>query len=383
MATTSIFKEQSSDPHLTRLWLALKATPRLGSRKALTLLQRYSIQQLFQLDAGQLQNFGLNADQIQHITQPDWPFIEQVIEDCHCQGVSILHWDDGRYPEALKQIAAAPIVLFCQGQLAHLSTPKLAIIGSRHCTYYGKEKAHYFAGELAQQGFVIVSGMALGIDTQAHLGCLQQSQATIAVLGAGLNHIYPKRNLALSAQIRQQGLLLSEFWPNSPPLAKNFPRRNRIISGLSLGVFVIEASQRSGSLITARYALEQNREVFALPGSIDNGQACGCHYLIQQGAKLVTQPADIIEELELMTESNSAQLNLINHQNVLQEDKSQVNALPFAKLLDSVGFEATPIDVVVERSGETVQFVQSQLLEMELEGLIAQVPEGYVKLGRN
>ncbi|RJG50721.1 DNA-protecting protein DprA [Motilimonas pumila] len=373
----------NSDPSLTRLWLALKATPRLGIRKALSLLQRYSIQQIFQLSAEQLQNLSLSSQQVQYIRHPDWAFIDRVMSDCQRQGISIIHLHDKRYPEPLKQIAAAPLVLFCKGDLTYLAAPKLAIIGSRHCTYYGKEKAHFFAGELAQQGFVIVSGMALGIDTQAHLGCLQQGQATIAVLGAGLNHIYPKRNLVLSEKIGQQGLLISEFWPDTPPRASNFPRRNRIISGLSLGVFVVEASQRSGSLITARYALEQNRDVFALPGSIDNGQACGCHYLIQQGAKLVTQPVDILEELLLMTESISAQLNLIKHQNVLQEDKSQVNALPFAKLLDSVGFEATPIDVVVERSGETVQFVQSQLLEMELEGLIAQVPEGYVKLGRN
>ncbi|WP_233051816.1 DNA-processing protein DprA [Motilimonas cestriensis] len=366
----------TSNPADTRLWLALQAIPGLGNAKALKLVARCGIEQLFQLSTVELQSFNLNPIQINGICYPDWRAIDATMTWASENECAIICYGDETYPAILKEISTPPLVLFAQGNLALLTQPQIAVIGSRNATYYGRDKATDFARQLSQVGLVITSGLALGVDTCAHQGALQGSGETIAVLGSGLGNIYPKRNLGLAQEIKAQGLLLSEFLPNTPPLAKNFPRRNRIISGLSLGTLVIEASIKSGSLITAKYALEQNREVFALPGSVDNAQACGCHWLIKQGAKLVTELADIIDELQLIVSPPPVQLALL-------EEKNTGNTLPFPRLLDSVGFEATSIDLVVERSGEPVQQVQSQLLELELEGWIAQVPEGYVRLRRD
>ncbi|MCE0556571.1 DNA-processing protein DprA [Motilimonas sp. E26] len=369
-------KESTSNPAYTRLWLALQATPGLGNAKALKIVAHCGIEQLFQLSILALQPFNLNPIQVNSILHPDWRAIDATIAWASENKCAIICYGDETYPAILREIASPPLVLFAQGNLALLAQPQIAVIGSRNATYYGRDKATEFAQQLSQVGLVITSGLALGVDTCAHQGALQGSGETIAVLGSGLGNIYPKRNLGLAQKIKEQGLLLSEFLPKTPPLAKNFPRRNRIISGLSLGTLVIEASIKSGSLITAKYALEQNREVFALPGSVDNVQACGCHWLIKQGAKLVTELADIIDELQLIVSPPPVQLALL-------EEKNTGNTLPFPRLLDSVGFEATSIDLVVERSGEPVQQVQSQLLELELEGWIAQVPEGYVRLRRD
>ena len=376
MDATLILQGSTSKQSRTRLWLALQAIPGLGSASVLKLVARCGIEQLFQLSASALQSLRLNPLQIQAICHPDWIVIDAMLAWCDSHECVICTFDDPIYPVRLKEITSPPLLLFLQGNLALLNLPQVAVIGSRNATYYGRDKAALFARQLTDVGLVVTSGLALGVDACAHQGALQGNGQTIAVLGSGLANIYPKRNIALAKAIIADGLLVSEFWPHTPPLAKNFPRRNRIISGLSVGTLVIEASIKSGSLITAKYALEQNREVFALPGSIDNQQACGCHWLIKQGAKLVTEVADIIDELQLIVSSAPVQLALL-------EDKNTGNTLPFPKLLDSVGFEATSIDLVVERSGETVQQVQSQLLELELEGWIAQVPEGYVRLRRD
>ncbi|MFO6424684.1 DNA-processing protein DprA [Motilimonas sp. KMU-193] len=339
-------------------------------------MARFGIAQLFQQAAATLHSLGLTPEQITAIQNPDWPWFESILAWVQANDAQVICYDSPVYPLPLKEIASPPLVLFAQGNVSLLQQPQLAVIGSRNATHYGRDKAQLFAQQLSQQGLVITSGLALGIDAHAHRGALQAQGGTIAVLGSGLANVYPKRNLGLAAEIREKGLIISEFWPNSPPLAKHFPRRNRIISGLSLGTLVIEASLKSGSLITAKYALEQNREVFALPGSIDNAQACGCHWLIKQGAKLVTETADIIDELQLIMRPRPQQL-------ALTEEKNTGNTLPFPTLLDSVGFETTSIDLVVERSGEPVQLVQTQLLELELDGWIAQVPDGYVRLRRD
>lgn len=370
------FKGSSSSQDDAKLWLALQAIPGLSCQRALALVARFGLSQLFQLATSELHALALKPPQIQAIKHPDWQGFNAHIEWVKQHDASVLCYTDTRYPAQLKEIASPPLVLFAQGDLGLLQQPQIAVIGSRHSTHYGREKAQLFARQLSQQGLVITSGLALGIDANAHQGALLAQGGTIAVLGSGLANVYPKRNMALAADIRQKGLIISEFWPNSPPLAKHFPRRNRIISGLSLGTLVIEASLKSGSLITAKYALEQNREVFALPGSIDNAQACGCHWLIKQGAKLVTETADIMDELQLIMSPQPQQL-------ALTEEKNTGNTLPFPTLLDSVGFEATSIDLVVERSGEPVHLVQTQLLELELDGWIAQVPDGYVRLRRD
>ncbi len=360
-----------------RLWLALDAVPGLGCSSALALLSRYSIQTLFSLPAEELTLLGLKPQQINAIRYPDESQLEPRLHWADGPNKQIIYITHPAYPRALREISSAPLVLYIEGEPALLSQPQLAIVGSRNATHYGRQKAYDLARSLCREGLTITSGLALGVDGYAHQGALSDGGKTIAVLGSGLNRVYPKRHMDLARQIAQAGTLVSEFWPDSAPVAANFPRRNRIISGLSLGVLVVEASVRSGSLITARYALEQNREVFALPGSIDNPEACGCHHLIQQGAKLVTNTADILEELHCILERlNCKQLNLM-------EEKNEANELPFPILLDSVGYEATSLDEVVERSGLPVQVVQGQLVEMELLGWIATVPDGYVKLRRS
>ena len=198
----------------------------------------------------------------------------------------------------LKEIYDPPLVLFIRGNVDLLTLPKIAMVGSRNATISGREIAHKFAGELSEK-FVVTSGMALGIDAQAHLGALHQKGYTIAVVATGLDITYPARHKTLQKNIiANSGLIISEFAPGMAPKAGHFPKRNRLISGLSSGVVVVEASLKSGSLITARCALEQGREVFAVPSSIYNAQAKGCHWLIQQGAKLVEGIADIVEEFE-------------------------------------------------------------------------------------
>ncbi|MFH1245230.1 MAG: DNA-processing protein DprA [Candidatus Omnitrophota bacterium] len=209
-----------------------------------------------------------------------------------------ISFQDADYPKNLKFIYHPPALLYIKGSILPDDSIALAIVGSRRATYYGLHNAEKLAFELASRGIVIVSGLARGIDSAAHRGALKAGGRTIAVLGSGLNRIYPAENAGLAEQISHHGAVISEFSPDSPPLRHNFPRRNRIISGLSLGVIVVEAAKRSGALLTANFALEQGREVFAFPGNIDSWTSCGTHGLIKQGAKLVESTEDIIEELE-------------------------------------------------------------------------------------
>jgi DNA processing protein len=212
--------------------------------------------------------------------------------------ITVLTLDDSRYPPLLKEIPDAPPLLFCRGEVSHLTWPQVAIVGTRKATQGGFKLAELFASELSQQGLAITSGLALGIDGAAHQATLQAKGITIAVLGTGLAHLYPRQHSRLAEQIvAQDGLLVSEFLPHTPPINYHFPRRNRIISGLSLGVLVVEAALESGSLITAQLAADQNREVWAIPSSVFNLQAKGCHALIRQGAKLVEEPAHILEDI--------------------------------------------------------------------------------------
>jgi len=289
-----------------------------------------------------------------------------------------IHYNHKDYPEALKQCIACPFYFFAKGNTGLLSKVQLAIVGSRNCTYYGKYWAEVFASGIAEHNIVVTSGLAMGIDAIAHYAALSVNGATIAVLGSGLAHIYPRQNYDLYEQIIDSGgLVISEFTLNTPPKGIHFPRRNRIISGLTVGTLVIEASQRSGSLITARYALEQNRNIYAIPGSLHSASSAGCHWLIQQGGLLVTEVADIIEDLRLV------------HPSVLYPPlKSIIFAesdkvpLPFADLLANVGDEVTSVDVVAERAGQPVPETVIALLELELAGWIAAVPGGYVRLRR-
>ena len=324
---------------------------------------------MFQLNEKQLTQHRLNPDQINAFLHPNQAHIKSCLDwqesavDQH-----IISYGDPRYPALLKQISSPPLLLFTQGDLSLLNSPQIAIVGSRSCTPYGQEKALQLAQQLSQAGFTITSGLAIGIDGMAHQGALKETGATIAVLGTGLNKLYPKRHSSLANKIRETGLLVSEFWPDTSAYPSNFPRRNRIISGLSLGTLVIEASVKSGSLITARYATEQNREIFALPGSVDNPQACGCLKLIQQGAKLVLSSEDITNEFP--------QLNLtkITAEKELKTPKNQHD------LLNMIDYHLTSFDTILARSGLDVVSLQNELIELELNGIINVQPQGYIKL---
>ena len=282
-------------------------------------------------------------------------------------GRAIITWDQPQYPKALLEVSDPPALLFCVGRRELLNRSALAIVGSRNATAQGSRNAQAFASALSDAGLTIVSGLALGVDAAAHRGGLEGRSSTIAVLGTGVDVVYPPANKALGQEIAERGLLVSEFALGSPPAKHNFPRRNRIISGLTRGTLVVEAALSSGSLITARAALEQGREVFAIPGSIHSPLSKGCHSLIKSGAKLVESADDVLSELGLVAhvppESPAAEV----------ETPKEGNA-PF--LLDQMGFDPIDIDSLCARIGGSAQQVIAELLRLELEGRIASLPGG-------
>jgi DNA processing protein len=275
-------------------------------------------------------------------------------------GNRLLTLADAAYPRRLLEIADPPPLLFATGKLSLLEHDALAVVGSRNATPQGAANADAFARELANAGFTIVSGLALGIDAAAHRGGLSGSGSSIAVVGTGLDIVYPARNRDLAREIAERGLLLSEFALGTSPLAANFPRRNRLISGLSRGVLVVEAALKSGSLITARYALEQGREVFAVPGSIHSTLSKGCHLLIRQGAKLVESAQDILEELGGKAISAAAPAQPARN----------------SELLIAMGYDPVDLDTICARSGLTADSASAMLLTLELEGIISRLPGG-------
>jgi len=349
--------------------MVVDAIPALQKRTIFKLLTKHPLHELVTLPRVILESYRLKDIQINALLHPNLRQIEKNIDWSQLSANrDIICFDDQRYPAQLKEISNPPLLLYVQGDISLLTTPQVAIVGSRNSTPYGQEKAYQFARELVQSGFTVTSGMALGIDGLAHQGALDSDGKTIAVLGTGLNNIYPKRHNKLAQQIIESGLLVSEFWPDSPAIPSNFPRRNRIISGLSLGVLVVEASQRSGSLITARYANEQNRELFALPGSIDNSQACGCHHLIQQGAKLVINSADIIEEFSFLTSMNIPPVPAL----LTTQSDDHV-------LLKHIDFHLTTLEQLLSRTGLDIINLQNQLVELEITGRIEVTAEGYTR----
>ncbi len=273
------------------------------------------------------------------------------------------------YPEQLKTIADPPAILFMEGrQLEILSTPQVAVVGSRSATHSGLMQAKKLSKELASAGCTVTSGLALGVDAAAHKGALETG-LTIAVQGCGLNQTYPARHGDLAQKIRANGLIISEFPVGTSPRPHHFPRRNRIISGLSTGVLVVEAAEKSGSLITAEMALDQGREVFAVPGSISNPMASGCHRLIQQGAKLVSGVEDILSELPESTnrfEPEQNHLPICNAKNTL--------------LLQAVDYDPTSLDLIANRLGQPSHELSEGLLELELDGHISRCPGGFVRI---
>jgi DNA processing protein len=355
-------------------WLALRAVPRLAVHKKISLVDKIGLEALFESDETSLVELGLNASQRAALLTPDIKKIDNILASLdNC--CDLITYQDGAYPSLLKEIYDPPLVLFYQGNINLLNEQQVAIVGSRFSSAQGREVASTFAHDLTRQGLTITSGLALGIDAAAHMGALTGCGNTIAVVATGLDRVYPARNRSLAKQIlEQKGLIISEFNPGVAPRPGNFPKRNRIISGLSLGVAVVEAAVKSGSLITARCALEQNREVFAVPGSIHNPNAKGCHHLIQQGAKLIESAVDIINELDFPTLSGRIYDEQENVENNCQQD------LFLDPLLASVGYEITPVDIVVSRSKLPTDEVLTRLTLLELRGLVSAVPGGYLRL---
>ena len=308
---------------------------------------------------------GLNNRQIKPLSErntdpsSDLRWLEG--EDHH-----LVLFGDPAYPALLTEIPNPPPLLFVRGDRSILTHPQLAIVGSRNPTRGGLENARAFASHLARSGLGITSGLAIGIDGASHEGALDTNGLTIAVAATGLDQVYPARHRKLADRIAASGAIVSEFPIGSRPQAEHFPRRNRIISGLSMGTLVIEAAQRSGSLITARNAGEQGREIFAIPGSIHNPLARGCHRLIRQGAKLVETAEDILEELGPLLASRPHSPEPIEHQAAPPSVNPQHQAL-----LKHIDYDPTPINVIISRSGLTAEAVSSMLLIMELNNQIA------------
>ena len=353
-------------------WLRLALSPGIGPQRFLQLIQRFG-------NAGAA--LAANRSQLAGILDSDTidtlggELAQQSAEAAQAwaqqPGCSLLTLNDDDYPCQLAEAGAAPPLLFARGRRDLLATPMLAIVGSRNATPQGEEHARTFARRLAAQGYTIVSGLAGGIDAAAHEGALHAGGHTIAVIGTGIDRVYPASNRQLAHQIAEQGLILSEFALGMGPLAQHFPRRNRIIAGLSRGCLVVEATLQSGSLITARQALEAGREVMAIPGSILNPQARGCHRLIKEGARLVETVDDVLDEIGrppvLPAPVNPASPA---PQPAPALDRSQ------QAILDTIGYDPVDADALAVRLGLTPGEVYAMLLELELLGHVDGMPGG-------
>lgn len=284
-------------------------------------------------------------------------------------GLKILTQDDNEYPANLKNIPDPPIVLYIKGKLTQEDKYSLAIVGSRKASFYGLTSAQKFAYDLCERGFSVVSGLAYGIDTYAHRGALKKGGRTIAVMGSGFNHIYPQDNKRLAEEISSQGAVISEFSINTLPRRENFPRRNRIISGLSLGVLVVEAAQNSGALITADFALEQGRDVFAIPGELGSQTSFGTNNLIQQGAKLVSCADDILEEYALLISAELKDKQKIQESPRLHRDNEEEN-----RIYDLISGQSIQMDELIELTNLDVARISDILLRLQIKKLIQQLP---------
>ncbi|WP_310448199.1 DNA-processing protein DprA [Thiobacillus sp.] len=347
-------------------WLRLALAPGVGNTSLIRLLTAFGSPEAVLASGRTALSVHLSSAQCDALLgEPDAALMEATLAWLDQPGNSLLTLADADYPKNLLEIADPPAVLYCKGRRTLLSQPGLGVVGSRNATPQGVRDAEAFSRALSDAGFTIISGLALGIDAAAHRGGLASAGSSIAIIGTGLDRIYPARNKALAHQLAENGLVISEFALGTPPLPGHFPRRNRLISGLSRGVLVVEAAPDSGSLITARVATEQGREVFAIPGSIHSPLARGCHALIKQGAKLVESAADILDELAWP-------------QRLAPPAWPEQAADPVLDALD--GAPAT-LDALAQRTGLTLDALSAKLLALELEGQIASMPGGrYQKL---
>ena len=379
-------------------WLRLTLTPGIGNGAARRLLARFGLPQaIFQQTEAALQLCvpAAQAKALREIPQgweALWQTTAQWLASAAPQGPAraIVSLGDLRYPQALLDTEDPPLLLYLMGPASLLedqpfpSDRCLAVVGSRNPTAQGAENARLFARALCGAGLTIVSGLALGVDAAAHEGALEAATSTgsmattIAVVGTGLDRVYPRKNLDLAHRIAAHGLIVSEYPLGTPPLPDNFPKRNRIISGLSQGTLVVEAALASGSLITARMAAEQGREVFAIPGSIHAPQSRGCHALIRQGAKLVESAQDVLEELKIpATTVPGLPQEGVNAVGATAPDKAE------DPVLAALGYDPMGLDALIARTGMDASTLQVALLELELDGRIARLPGGlFQRVGR-
>ncbi|MBM3351297.1 MAG: DNA-protecting protein DprA [Betaproteobacteria bacterium] len=355
------------------LWVALGNISGIGSQTFCLLLKTFSgPDQIYSASLRQLKE--VVSDSIaKAITQGPEQALTETFQQWLTQPDNhLVTLADSEYPKSLLEIADPPPFLYAKGNLRLLNQPSIAIVGSRNASVQGERNAEFFAHDLCQYGLCIVSGLALGIDGAAHRGALSAKGATIAVVGTGLDIVYPAKHRDLAHQIAEHGLIISEFSLGTPSKPQNFPKRNRIISGLSLGCLVVEANLQSGSQITARLAAEQGREIFAIPGSIHSPMSKGCHQLIKQGAKLVDCTQDIVEELKIEAVLDSTSLT----SDAKTKTSNHSDDRPGSKLLDAMGFEAMSLEHLVSISGLTVSEVSSMLMILELEGKVASLIGG-------
>ncbi|HSI24976.1 MAG TPA: DNA-processing protein DprA [Methylotenera sp.] len=354
-------------------WLALNQTLGLGNAAFCQLLTKFgSPEAIYSASTSQLREI-VSAEIAGKISQGvDIDAIAPTLEWLQKDNTHIVTLADSAYPQQLLQISNPPAVLYAIGNLHWLNHPSIAMVGSRSATPQGEKNAEEFATSLCNHGLCVVSGMALGIDGAAHRGALKANGATIAVVGTGLDIVYPARHRDLAHKIAERGLIISEFSLGTPSKAQNFPRRNRIISGLSLGCLVIEANVDSGSLITARLATEQGREVFAIPGSIHSPVAKGCHQLIKQGAKLVENTQDILEEINWDELKNRLPTN--SPVGLILGLAENTGSDPeHNTVLASMGFDAINFDALQDRTALTTETLSAMLMLLELEGKVTTV----------
>jgi len=355
------------------LWVALNLVLSDNLRAFKKIVEYFpGLTDIFRSSPQDLVALGLKEEEAQELSAPGLAErASRVLAKTEKRGYAVLTLEDEEYPEILRQIFDPPFVLYCAGSPEVLKEPAVSVVGARTPTPYGRAMAEKLAKDLAGLGLVVVSGMARGIDSIAHWGALKEGK-TVAVLGSGLEHIYPKESKSLFRKISECGAVVSEFHPDSPPLGFHFPLRNRIISGLSLAVVVVEASPKSGSLITARLGLEQNREVMAVPGNVTSDLSLGANWLIKTGAKLVETWEDVVEELPYPL-----------RERFLSRKKEEKKGLPEMspaekKLFDGLKpDELIHIDELVERSDASVSEILTLLLNLELKGLVYQAPGKY------
>ncbi|HQU84059.1 MAG TPA: DNA-processing protein DprA [Pyrinomonadaceae bacterium] len=367
-----------------KTWLSLNMTPGVGPRAATKLLERFgSAENVFHATRKELDSLRIRAETIESILKQEFhDKAQEELEKVKESGADVLILDDGSYPFLLREIADPPITLYVKGDWqACFDAPCVGVIGSRRCSTYGENASEMLSRDLAANGVCVVSGLARGIDSAAHRGAIKGKGRTIAVLGTGINQVYPKENARLVDEILASGgAVVSQFPLETPPLKENFPYRNRIISGLSYGVLLVEASERSGSLITARLATEQNREVMAVPGNITSKNSFGTNYLIKSGAKLVQQWQDVVAELPTEISASILPPKLDDDKETKQKPKQQElapanlsdNERKIWQLLSSD--EPIHIDILLESSGLSFGDLNAALLGLEINEFIRALP---------